>query len=90
VYRIEISPAADRDISKLKGKISRRDFQRLRIAINNLALEPRPYGARKIKSQENSYRIRVGNFRVVYDVLDKETMILLLQVVRRNESTYLR
>ena len=88
MYRIEVSPAADRDISRLKGKILWQDFERLRSAINGLAMEPRPYGVRKIKGEEKAYRIREGHYRIVYEIYDKESLILILQVVRRSETTY--
>jgi mRNA interferase RelE/StbE len=90
VYKIEVSPAAGRDLDKLKGRINRRDFKRLREAIDGLAQEPRPEGVRKIKGLENAYRIRVGSFRVVYDIYDSFVLILILQVSRRNEATYRR
>jgi mRNA interferase RelE/StbE len=88
VYRIELAPAADRDIEKLKGRIRSQDFKRLREAVNSLANEPRPQGVRKIKGAERAYRIRVGNYRVVYEVYDSDNLVLILQVVRRSETTY--
>ena len=88
VYRLEVSPAADRDLNKLKGRIRRQDFERLRDAVRDLAEEPRPQGVRKIKGAERAYRIRVGNYRVVYEVYDSDKLMLILQVVRRSETTY--
>jgi len=88
VYRLEVSPAADRDLEKLKGRIRRQDFERLRDAVRNLAEEPRPQGVRKIKSAEKAYRIRMGNYRVVYEVYDNDNLVLILQVARRSETTY--
>jgi mRNA interferase RelE/StbE len=88
VYRIEISPAADRDLVKLKGRIRRQDFERLRIAFNALAEDPRPEGVRKIKGETRAYRIRVGSYRVVYEGYDKDNSVLILQLVRRSEATY--
>jgi len=88
VYRIEIAPAADRDLEKLKGRIRRQDFERLREAVNSLATEPRPQGVRKIKGAEIAYRIRVGSYRVVYEMYDSDKLVLILQVVRRSETTY--
>jgi len=88
VYRIEVSPAADRDLEKLKGRIRRQDFERLRDAVGGLVEEPRPQGARKIKGAEKAYRIRVGNYRVVYEVYDNNNLVLILQVARRSETTY--
>ena len=88
MYRVEISPAADRDLEKLKNRIRIQDFERLRNAVRNLAREPRPQGVRKIKGTEKAYRIRVGNYRVVYDVYDGDKLVLILQVARRSETTY--
>jgi len=88
VYRVEISLAADRDLERLKGRIRMQDFERLRNAVKSLAEEPRPQGVRKIRGAENAYRIRVGNYRVVYDVYDSDNLVLILQVARRSETTY--
>ena len=88
MYRLEVSPAADRDIEKLKQRIRRRYFEHLRTAIRSLGNEPRPHGVRKIKGAEKTYRIRVGNYRVVYEIYDSENLVLILQVARRAETTY--
>ncbi len=90
MYRVEISPAADRDLERLKSRIRMQDFERLRNAVRGLAEEPRPQGVRKIRGAEKAYRIRVGNYRVVYDVYDSDNLVLILQVARRSETTYRR
>ena len=88
MYRVEVSPAADRDLEKLKGRIRMQDFERLRNAVRNLAENPRPQGVRKIRGAEKAYRVRVGNYRVVYDVYDSDNLVLILQIARRTETTY--
>ena len=88
MYRIEISPAAGRDLEKLKKRIQRHDFERLRDAVSSLADEPRPRGVRKIEGTEKAYRIRACSYRVVYEIYDSENLVLILQVVRRTETTY--
>lgn len=88
MYRLEVSPAAGRDLDRLKQRIRRHEFERLRIAIRGLVDEPRPHGVRKIKGAERAYRIRVGNYRVVYEINDNESLVLILQVTRRTEITY--
>jgi mRNA interferase RelE/StbE len=88
VYRVEISPAGDRDLEKLKSRISMQDFERLRNIVRSLAENPRPRGVRKIRGAEKAYRIRVGDYRVVYDVYDSDDLVLILQVTRRSETTY--
>jgi len=88
VYRLDVSPAADRDIDKLRGRMRIRDLERLKAAVGALAQEPRPPGVRKIKGAEKAYRIRVGSYRVVYEVYDSDKLVLILQVVRKSETNY--
>ena len=88
MYRLEVSPVADRDLEKLKGRIQRHVFEHLRAAIRSLGNEPRPQGVRKIKGAERAYRIRAGNYRVVYEIYDNENLVLILQIGRRTETTY--
>lgn len=88
MYNLEVSPAADRDLEKLKNRITKQDFERLRNAITMLADEPRPQGVRKIKGEERAFRIRVGSYRIVYEVYDNNKLILIVHVVRRSETTY--
>ena len=88
MYRIEVSPAADRELEKLKSRIRRQDYERLRDAVRCLTNEPRPQGVRKIKGAEKAYRIRVGSYRVVYEVYDNDNLVLILLVARRSETTY--
>ncbi len=88
MYQIEVSSAAERDLHKLERRISSQDFERLRAAVNALAEEPRPKGVRKLKGAQRSYRIRVGVYRVVYNIYDDDRLVLILQIALRNESTY--
>ena len=88
MYKLEVSPAADRDLERLKQRIRRHDFERLRTEIIGLVNDPRPHGVRKIQGAERAYRIRVGNYRVVYEIYDDENLVLILQVARRTETTY--
>lgn len=88
VYQIEVSPAADRNLQKLGAHIRRQEFDRLAAAIDKLATDPRPHGVRKIEGAVTAYRIRVGHYRVVYDVFDDKKLVVILQVTRRSESTY--
>jgi mRNA interferase RelE/StbE len=88
MYNLKIAPGAERDIRKLQQRMSRLDFQRLSKALNELADEPHPQGVKKIKGAERAFRIRVGSYRMVYIVDDNENLVLILQVVKRTESTY--
>ena len=90
MYSIEVTPAAERDLDGLERRIQRHDFERLRVAIRGLASEPRPAGARKLWGEERTWRIRVGPYRVVYDIHDDQTLVVILKVARRSETTYRR
>ncbi len=47
-----------------------------------------PQGVRKIKGAERAYRIRAGNYRVVYEIYDNENLVLILHIGLRTETTY--
>jgi mRNA interferase RelE/StbE len=72
VYRIEVAPAATRDLEALQKRIEPRDFERLRAAVRSLADTPRPHRVYKIQGTQSAYRIRVGAYRVVYEIFDQE------------------
>ena len=88
LYRIEVSPAINRDLQKLKYRIRLKGFQRLGVAISALASEPRYHGIGKIRGAKVAYRVRISSYRVVYEVHDAQHLTLILQVTRRTETTY--
>jgi mRNA interferase RelE/StbE len=53
--------------------------------IQQLAEDPRPDGVVKMKGSDNEYRIRIGDYRVRYEIDDKELIILLLQCKHRKD-----
>jgi len=82
VNRIETTRQAQRDLEKIQG----RDFDRVVAAIRNLKENPRPPGCKKLK--RTIFRIRVGNWRVIYAVFDKDKRVIIGKVERRSEDTY--
>lgn len=74
LYRVEIARRAVTVLTTLP----RKDQQRIRAAIELLAATPRPPGCVAITGETSVYRVRVGNYRVVYEVQDE---VLLIQVV---------
>ncbi|OOG21464.1 addiction module toxin RelE [Thioalkalivibrio denitrificans] len=73
-YRIEWKQSARKELRKLDRPL----VSRLLKAIEPLAKEPRPPGSRRLLGSDHTYRIRVGEYRVVYSVLDS---ILIVQIV---------
>lgn len=79
-YRIEFSPLAARQISKLP-----RDAQvRLGRKIDSLAADPRPSGVKKLAGADSTYRLRVGDYRIIYEVHDKVLVVVVLAVGHRS------
>ena len=61
-------------------------FPKIDKAILGLSKNPRPFGVKKL--DENIHRIRVGDWRIIFSIFDKESRLVVLSVVRRNEKTY--
>ncbi len=55
--------------------------------LKQIAEYPRPSGIKKLKGYEKTYRIRVGDYRVIYDIQDREVVVLVLSVSHRKESS---
>ncbi len=81
MYRVELRPAALRDLRKLETSIRRR----IGAAIDQLAQAPRPAGVEKLQGQENRYRVRVGEYRVLYEIEDRVLSVLVIRVGHRRE-----
>lgn len=80
-YQVQLTPAAKRQIRKLDPATKKRILE----ALEKLAAEPRPSGVVKLTGEENFYRIRVGTYRVIYDVRDKELTVLVVKVGPRRD-----
>jgi mRNA interferase RelE/StbE len=80
-YTIGVAPAAQRELGSLA-----RDVQvRIAAKIGDLAAEPRPQGVTKIKGTQNVYRVRVGDYRIVYMIDDAEQSVLITAVGHRSD-----
>jgi len=80
-FRIEVSATAERQIRKLR----REDQLRVLRAIQPLATEPNPPGARKVRGYPDVFRIRVGTFRILYRVEGRRLLIIILKLGHRRE-----
>jgi mRNA interferase RelE/StbE len=81
MYRVFLERAAERDLNRLSAKL----FNRMIAAIQGLANDPRPPGCRKLAGSENDWRIRVGNYRIVYEINDASREIRVNRVRHRRE-----
>lgn len=84
LYRVELSPAAQRQARRLAPEAARRVRDRLR----DLADDPRPAGSVKLSGFAAVWRVRTGQLRVIYEVHDDERRLMVLRIARRDERTY--
>lgn len=73
-----------RRAAKALGTLPARDFERVRDAIRELGETPRPVGCKKLVGRDG-WRIRVGRYRVVYEVQDRALVVLVLDVGDRKD-----
>jgi mRNA interferase RelE/StbE len=79
-YEVRLHPEAARSYRRLHGRLR----ERIAAAIDGLAGEPRPRGASKLAGRDD-YRIRIGDYRVVYVVDDEERLIIVARIAHRRE-----
>ena len=79
-YRIDIKKSAVKEISKLLKK----DLKRILKEIESLANNPRPFGAIKLSGDEK-YRLRAGNYRILYQIFDDKLVIIVVKVGHRKD-----
>jgi mRNA interferase RelE/StbE len=80
-YRIEVAPSAVRQLRKLDRVAQRR----VQGAIELLAGEPRPNGARKLVGGDGAWRVRTGVYRIVYEIRDNVLLVLVVAVGHRRD-----
>ena len=81
-YKIQIKPSASKEL-ELVG--SKKDRQRIVRHIHSLADDPRPTGCEKLAAGEDKYRIRQGNYRVIYSVDDQQRLVVVTKIGHRRE-----
>ena len=82
-YSIRFKSSAEKQLGKLEKSLARR----ILAAIEALADNPRPSGCRKLRGETNLWRVRVGDYRVVYSVHDSARLVRVF-AVRHREGAY--
>ena len=80
-YSVELKPSARKELERLPGRVIERIFPRLEA----LEDEPRPAGCKKLKGGRDKWRIRVGDYRVVYTIDDVKLRVSVTRVRHRGE-----
>ena len=80
-YNIEVLPTAKRQLDRLPADIQRRIAK----AVDQLRENPRPVGAIKLTGNGGLYRVRSGDYRIVYRIEDNRLLVLVVKVGHRRE-----
>lgn len=80
-YQVEFTSAAARQLRKLPRPVRDRVLD----AIEDLADEPRPSGATKLVGEATAWRIRVGDYRVIYDINNRGLTVTVVRAAHRRE-----
>ena len=81
MYEVSLEHRAERDLKKLPGEI----FYRIIPYIKALSEDPKPSGCRKIKGSKNDWRIRIGEYRVIYEIDERVKAVKVMRVRHRKD-----
>ena len=82
MYEVFLESSAGRDLRRLGAA----EFRRITARIKVLAEDPRPSGCRKIVGSDRDWRIRVGDYRIIYEIDDAARAVRVMRVRHRRES----
>ena len=82
MYRIELKPSAVRDIKSLPRSVQKRVTQR----IDALASDPYPRGSTKLEATGDLRRVRVGDYRIIYQVRQEILVVFVVRVKHRGDA----
>ena len=80
LYRIIIKPSAQKDLDRLPDK----ELKRILTRFGQLKMNPRPIGVQKL-SDDEGYRVRIGNYRILYIINDKIKNIFIYRIKHRKD-----
>jgi mRNA interferase RelE/StbE len=81
-YQITLKHAAEKDVLNLDDET----YARVEAALAALQANPRPRGTRKMHSTEERWRLRVGDYRILYEIDDRRSQITVYRVRHRREA----
>lgn len=80
-YTIQFTPVAAKQLDKLDAPIRRR----IAAAIDSLVENPRPPGTKKLQGSDDLWRIRTGDYRVIYQIRDRQLIVVIVTIGHRGD-----
>ncbi len=82
IYTVKIKSTALKELDRLPANI----IERVTDAVNTLSLEQRPRGCIKLVGETNLWRIRIGEYRIIYEIDDFQKLIRVRRILHRKEA----
>jgi mRNA interferase RelE/StbE len=82
MYQVVVERSAEKDLKRLSTGIR----ARVAIALRALAENPRPSGSRKLAGTKHDWRIRVGDYRIIYEIADVIRVVRVQRIRHRREA----
>jgi mRNA interferase RelE/StbE len=82
VHEVLLGPAAEKDLDRLPKTL----FARIIKELNRLAENPRPGGSRKIVGSISDWRVRVGDYRIIYEISEDKKEVRVMRIKHRREA----
>ncbi len=76
------------NIARQLRRIDRKWQLKIVAAAESLGDNPRPFGYKKLVDEGGLYRIKIGDYRIIYEIVDKILLVSVLRIAKRNERTY--
>ena len=80
-YQVFISRTAEKQLKKLSANLQRK----IAAVILSFEIEPRPFGSKKLSGRDDTYRVRVGNYRIIYDIVERKVIVTVLKIGHRKD-----
>jgi mRNA interferase RelE/StbE len=80
-YAVELKPSARKELESLPNSVLARVIRK----IESLARDPRPAGCKKLKGYTDLWRVRIGDWRIVYIINDATTLVSVTRVAHRSK-----
>lgn len=81
MYKFQVDRRVYKDLDKLPGQ----DLEKISQSMVNLEIDPRPSGNKKLKGYTNRYRIRQGDYRIIYEIDDEVKTVRVILVKHRKD-----
>ncbi len=79
-YRVVLKNSAKKELARLNAGA----YQKVRFALDELAKNPRPAQTQKLTAKGSLWRFRVGDYRIIYEILDEKVLIIILRIGHRS------